>query len=196
MYPSTRSSRPNDTDTGTPKTPKTSDQPDRVVLDAWPVVQHYIGAEPSASETARLLNSQTPIMSTVNFGEVYSALLLGKGVLVARDFTNYLRQSVELELPTHERIMQALHIKATWHVALGDGFAAATAISHGAVLWTGDQELIFDEAPWRVRDLRPFTPQGYAPTKPIGRRVRSRVRPADEPDVDVLDLMNFLEAPS
>lgn len=92
--------------------------------------------------------------------------------------------------------MQALHIKATWHVALGDGFAAATAISHGAVLWTGDQELIFDEAPWQVRDLRPVTPGGYAPTKPIGRRIRSRGRPADEPDVDVLDLMSFLEGPS
>jgi len=39
-------------------------------------------------------------------------------------------------------------------MALGDAFAAATAIAVNAPLLTGDPELIGRDGPWRVEDLR------------------------------------------
>ncbi|MFZ1438918.1 MAG: hypothetical protein WAX12_13520 [Candidatus Microthrix subdominans] len=39
-------------------------------------------------------------------------------------------------------------------MAYADAFAAATAISLDATLWTGDPELLTENADWRWRDLR------------------------------------------
>ena len=39
-------------------------------------------------------------------------------------------------------------------MALGDAFAAATAIAHGAPILTGDPELLDRSGPWQASDLR------------------------------------------
>lgn len=39
-------------------------------------------------------------------------------------------------------------------MAYADAFAAATALAHDAALWTGDPELLLEDAPWSYEDLR------------------------------------------
>ncbi len=39
-------------------------------------------------------------------------------------------------------------------MALGDAFAAATAVAHDAPLLTGDPELLDRNGPWQAEDLR------------------------------------------
>jgi hypothetical protein len=39
-------------------------------------------------------------------------------------------------------------------MAYADAFAAATAVAHDAVLWTGVPELLVTNATWQWRDLR------------------------------------------
>lgn len=172
---------------------------EKVVLDSWPVVEAANGSRHAISEIGSLISEQTPVMSAVNYAEVYSAVLIVQGVMEARDTIGLLRQVVELELPDHERIMQAAHPKSFHYLALGDGFAAATALHHGAELWTGDAELLFDGSPWRVRDLR--SSDGASPpvvtrkekAGKIGRRARAYGRPANEPDISLADLIGFLD---
>lgn len=65
-----------------------------------------------------------------------------------------LREVTLPELPTEARVIEAARIKAEHPLAYADAFAAATAIAHDAVLWTGDPELLVDPAAWRWRDVR------------------------------------------
>ena len=176
--------------------------PGTVVLDAWPVVEAANGSRHAISEIGSLISTQTPLMSAVNYAEVYSAVLIVQGVMEARDTIGLLRQVVELELPDYKRILQAAHLKSSYYLALGDGFAAATALHHGAELWTGDAELLFEGSPWRARDLRPVAADGSAPAVTrkerdgkIGRRARAYGRPANEPEIAPTDLMRFLAEP-
>ena len=50
--------------------------------------------------------------------------------------------------------MAAAWLKHTYQTALGDAFAAATALHHNAELWTGDPELLCVDRCWTVKDLR------------------------------------------
>ena len=50
--------------------------------------------------------------------------------------------------------MAAARIKASHPLAYADAFALATAEAHGAVLLTGDPEILAAKGPWRVQDLR------------------------------------------
>ena len=112
----------------------------------------------------------------------------------ARDTVGLLRRIIELDIPDFERIMQAVHLKSHYYLALGDSFAVATALHHEAELWTGDAELLFDGSPWRVRDLRPRPGASRPETRKeragkIGRRARANTRPTNEPEVSLADLM-------
>jgi len=64
------------------------------------------------------------------------------------------RASLRVELPTEATVGQAAAIKAAYPLSYTDAFAAATAIAHDGVLWTGDPELLVADAPWRSLDLR------------------------------------------
>lgn len=61
---------------------------------------------------------------------------------------------VALDDVTSERVLAAARIEAEHPMALGDAFAAATAIAYDAPLFTGDPELLDREGPWRAVDLR------------------------------------------
>ena len=54
---------------------------DVVVLDAWPVVEYYKAPDPAASAVEELLAdpNRRPIMSVVNFTEIFSAILVRVG---------------------------------------------------------------------------------------------------------------------
>lgn len=171
----------------------------KVVLDSWPVVEAAKGSRRARSAIESLLAAQTPMMNLVNCAEVYCAVSISQGIFEARKVVGHLRKNVEFDVPNQERIMQAGHLKSHYYIALGDGFAVATALHHDAELWTGDSELLFDGSPWRARDLRPdASERGRKLTTKetsgkIGRRSPVAGRPVDEPYVPISALMDFLD---
>ena len=127
-----------------------------VVLDAWPIIEHYEGLEPAASAVTELMTGSggRRIMSVVNFTEVCWAAL-DKGEIGDADrIARQLRRLVELESATSEIAEVAARLKYAYFMALGDTYAVATALGHNAPVWTGDAEILCGDRVWPVRDLR------------------------------------------
>ncbi len=58
-------------------------------------------------------------------------------------------------MPGTARMFETARLKARAPIALGDCFAAVTAAAHGALLLTGDPELLdLTDAPCALEDLR------------------------------------------
>ena len=129
---------------------------DVVVLDAWPIVEHYKGLEPAASAVAELFSGSEGrrVMSVVNFTEVCAAALVERGRHESDRIAMQLRRLVELERATSAVAEVAARLKYVYFMALGDSYAVATALSHAAPVWTGDAEILCPNRVWQVRDLR------------------------------------------
>lgn len=125
------------------------------VLDSWAVVRYLEDARPAATRVGALLDRERPIMSWINLGEVFYVVRRLHGEDEAAETVRDLRNAVQPELPTTERVLSAARIKSEHPLAYADAFAAATALAHDAELWTGDPELLVEGSPWRWRDLRP-----------------------------------------
>ena len=125
-----------------------------VVLDSWAVLRYIEDDGPAAQHVADLLDSQRPVMSWLDLGEVFYIVRRIHGDRVAVDTTRDLRRVIDCRLPDETAVVAAARIKADHPIAYADAFAAATALSHDATLWTGDPELLLTGAPWRWRDLR------------------------------------------
>jgi predicted nucleic acid-binding protein len=124
----------------------------KIVLDSWAVLtllQHGPGAERVARELER-----RPLMSWINLGEVLYILTRRRGSEEAEETVRDLRRTLSVELPSETLIRRAAGIKAAHRMAYADAFAAATAVVHGAQLWTADPELLVADAPWRPVDIR------------------------------------------
>lgn len=94
-------------------------------------------------------------MSWLNLAEVYYRLEREAGEKRAVETVNELRMALDLELPTERRILEAARFKAKNPIALADCFAISTAADNGAVLYTGDPEILkIKDLPCDVRDLR------------------------------------------
>lgn len=132
-----------------------------VVLDSWAILRYLEDSEPAASAVAELLDSQTPIVSWINLGEVFYIIRRRTGEADAWATLRDLQDVTSVELPTSGRVLEAARIKADHSMAYADAFAAATAAAHGATLWTGDPELLLEGARWAWHDLRPapFSPR-------------------------------------
>ena len=125
-----------------------------VVLDSWAVLR-YLEDDPSAAgPVADLLAAQRPLMSWVNLGEVFYVLKRRVGEAEAARTVRDLRGVLDARLPDERIVMDAARIKAEHPMAFADAFGAALATSTGSTLWTGDPELLIDDAAWRWRDLR------------------------------------------
>jgi len=125
-----------------------------VVLDSWAILRYLEDAEPVAGVVATLLDHERPLVSWINLGEVFYVVRRLHGDDAASEVVRDLRGVTLPELPGEARVIEAARIKATNALAYADAFAAATALAHGAVLWTGDPELLVEQAAWRWRDLR------------------------------------------
>jgi predicted nucleic acid-binding protein len=125
-----------------------------VVLDSWAILRYLEDAAPAAGEVADLLAAERPIVSWINLGEVFYVIRRRHGEDAASQTIRDLRAVTAPETPAEARIIEAARIKSEHPIAYADAFAAATAIGHAATLWTGDPELLIDDAPWRWRDLR------------------------------------------
>lgn len=124
------------------------------VLDSWAVLAYLVERTPASELVADLLEREQPIMSWINLGEVFYIVRRradeNQAVTVVRD----LRDVLTTERPDETRVIDAARIKADHPMAYADAFAAATAVFHQAVLWTGDPELLVADARWQWRDLR------------------------------------------
>lgn len=125
-----------------------------VVLDSWAILRYLEDAEPASTAVAGLLAAERPLVSWINLGEVFYVVRRLHGEGAATDTIRDLRGVTNPDLPSETRVIEAARIKADHPMAYADAFAAATAMSHGATLWTGDPELLRPHSPWRWKDLR------------------------------------------
>lgn len=123
-------------------------------LDSWAILAWLDGEEPALSRVEELLRSR-PLASWINLVEVYYRVERDHGRAAADDTLTTLRAALALDLPGTARMIEAARLKARAAIALGDCFAVATAAAHGAVLLTGDPEILeLVDSPCRVEDLR------------------------------------------
>ena len=125
----------------------------RWALDSWAVLSWLEGEEPAAAKIEERL-ADRPVMSWINLGEVYYILIRRVGEPQARRTLRAIRDLVTADEVTSERVISAARIKARHAMALADSFAIATSHAYGAVLLTGDPEILAADGPWKVEDLR------------------------------------------
>jgi predicted nucleic acid-binding protein len=122
-------------------------------LDSWAVLRWLEGGEPAATRVEVALQSR-PVMSLVNVGEVFYIVRRARDDAVAVEVLDGLRGRVEFDIPNEERVVAAARIKAEHPMAFADAFAIATSAAYGAVLLTGDPEIIDAGGDWEIEDLR------------------------------------------
>lgn len=125
-------------------------------LDSWPVLSLLDGDEPAAGMVADALDRERPAMSWINLVEVHYRTARDHGKKEADRVLDDLRSRVTEHLPGVSAMRAAADLKAEHPMALADCFAAALAASEGAVLLTGDPEIVdrAEELPCEVKDLR------------------------------------------
>ncbi|MGI8793751.1 MAG: PIN domain-containing protein [Acidimicrobiales bacterium] len=125
-----------------------------VVLDSWVVLRYLEDADPAAEAVGDLLEHERPLMSWINLGEVHYVLRRIRGENDATETLRDLRDVIDARLPDERLVLDAARIKADHPMAYADAFAAALTVAQGAMLWTGDPELLIDGSAWRWHDLR------------------------------------------
>ena len=125
-----------------------------VVLDSWAILRFLEGKSRAAGVVEQLLDSERPLMSWINLGEVHYVLRRLHGEDAATETVRDLRDGVEARLPDERLVLEAARIKADHPMAFADAFAAALTVATDATLWTGDPELLLPASRWRWRDLR------------------------------------------
>lgn len=126
-------------------------------LDSWPVLSWLDGDEPAADLVDEILNRERPAISWINLVEVHYRTNRDHGKEEADRVLEELRPRITEHLPGVSAMRAAAHLKASHPMALADCFAVALAASEGAVLLTGNPEIV-DRAknlPCEVKDLRP-----------------------------------------
>jgi len=126
-----------------------------VVLDSWAVLRYLRDDGAAAAEVADLLDNDRPLMSWINLGEVHYVLRRRNGEEAAIAAVRDLRDVVDARLPDERLVLDAARIEADHPMVYAGASAAALALAHDAVLWTGDPELLVKGTPWRWKDLRP-----------------------------------------
>lgn len=124
------------------------------VLDSWAVLRLLEDSHPAAAAVEELLERSRPLMSWINLGEVHYVLRRAAGEDAAIETIRDLRARIDVRLPDESQILTAARIKADNPMSYADAFAVALAIDSDAEVWTGDPEILVENASWRWRDLR------------------------------------------
>jgi PIN domain nuclease of toxin-antitoxin system len=109
--------------------------------------------EPGA-ERAHALMGAGMMMSSINLGEVYYALVRCHGLAVADDRTAAVRRAIRVEAPDWPLVVAAARLKAARGISYADAFCVASAERHQVPLYTGDPEILALELPVQTVDLR------------------------------------------
>jgi predicted nucleic acid-binding protein len=128
-------------------------------LDSWAVLAWLDGEEPAAGVVQDTIDGERPAMSWMNLVEVHYRTARDHGRQEADQVLAELRQQIAEDLPGISAMREVARLKAENPIALADCFAIALATEEGAVLLTGDPEIIdrADELPCDVKDLRVST---------------------------------------
>jgi predicted nucleic acid-binding protein len=126
-------------------------------LDSWAVLAWLDGEEPAAARVESAIGRERPLMSWVNLVEVHYRVARGHGAAEADRVLAELRRAVVEQLPGVSAMREVATLKAEHPIALADCFAVATASAGGAMLLTGDPEIVERASglPCEVFDLRP-----------------------------------------
>jgi predicted nucleic acid-binding protein len=129
----------------------------RACLDSWAVLCWLDGEEPAASTVDEVLKRERPAMSWINLVEVHYRTTRDHGKREADRALDELRPRITEHLPGVSAMRAVASLKAEYPMALADCFAVALTAAEGAVLLTGDPEIIRQtgELPCEVKDLRP-----------------------------------------
>ncbi len=130
------------------------------MLDAWTVVAVLRG-EATVRRARRLVRSGM-LMSSVNLGEVYYALIRSHGEDVAGERAAAIRRTVGVEDPDWPLVVAAARLKAAGGLSYADAFCVATAQRNRVPLYTGDPEILALDAPVRRIDVRADQPASGA----------------------------------
>jgi predicted nucleic acid-binding protein len=125
-------------------------------LDSWAVLAWLDGEEPAAKVVQSAVDRERPAMSWINLVEVSCRTNRDHGRQEADAVLADLRPLVSEDLPGISAMREVARLKAENPIALADCFAVALAAEEGAVLLTGDPEIIdrAKELPCEVEDLR------------------------------------------
>lgn len=125
-------------------------------LDSWAVLAWLDGEEPAAKVVQRVVDRERPAMSWLNLVEVHYRTTRDHGRQEAETVLAELRPVVDENLPGISAMREVARLKAENPIPLADCFAVALAAEEGAVLLTGDPEIIdrADHLPCEVKDLR------------------------------------------
>ena len=128
----------------------------KTCLDSWAVLAWLDGDEPAAGIVAEVLKRERPAMSWMNLVEVQYRTARDHGREEADQVLAELRPQITEDLPGISAMRAVAGLKADNPIALADCFAIALAAEEGAVLLTGDPEIIerADQLPCDVKDLR------------------------------------------
>lgn len=128
----------------------------KACLDSWAVLAWLDGDEPAAGIVAEVLKRERPAMSWMNLVEVQYRTARDHGREEADQVLAELRPQITEDLPGISAMRAVAGLKADNPIALADCFAIALAAEEGAVLLTGDPEIIerADQLPCDVKDLR------------------------------------------
>jgi predicted nucleic acid-binding protein len=127
-----------------------------VCLDSWAVLAWLDGDEPAAAAVTKALERERPAISWINLVEVSYRLTRDHGKDEAERVIAELRSQVSEDLPGVSAMRAVAGLKAEHPIALADCFAIALAAENGAVLVTGDPEILerSKDLPCDVEDLR------------------------------------------
>lgn len=125
-------------------------------LDSWAVLAWLDGEEPAAKVVQGVVDRERPAMSWINLVEVQYRTTRDHGRQEADAVLADLRPQISEDLPGILAMREVARLKAENPIALADCFAVALAAEEGAVLLTGDPEIIdrAKELPCEVKDLR------------------------------------------
>lgn len=128
----------------------------RVCLDSWSVLAWLDGEEPASGAVDKALERERPAMSWINLIEVHYRTARDHGKEEADRVLAELRPQITEQLPGVAAMRATASLKAEHPIALADCFAVALAAAEGAVLLTGDPEIVerSESLPCEVRDLR------------------------------------------
>lgn len=121
---------------------------DAFVLDAWALLAFLQGEEPAASRVKSLLqearNEKVILyVSIINLGEVYYRIGKTRGQSEADALVEELQLLPLIILPaSNEDVMAAARLKMRYSISYADAFAVSATLQHGAILLTGDPELL------------------------------------------------------
>ena len=118
-----------------------------LALDSWILVAWLKDQNPGADYMAGLWAQADRgelrlVVNILNIGEVFYLTARKKGVEAAEKLLAHLRERPLEFLPVPDSlVLEAARLKARYTIALGDAFAAATAMRLRCPLATGDPEL-------------------------------------------------------